>query len=386
MKSITGKLIAMSFLGVLWISSANSEEGSILIKPKEVKEEVKSTKEKPRKFATLISDPDARWTRETVVWYQNVGDPLDGPRLGMQGNGNGNTGIFFEGGGDVYLRKFDEKLARYFTISASAPGYLDGPLSHARFGSTGYARERASVQSPDGRYLYFTEPDMKYMVRCIDFDKMDVRTVLKDVVAGAAGMTIDSKGSLYLISYSGFQIVTSDGKVEKRVMEFPPNTQGYALSLVMDEKNNRIYAARRDTHVWYWDLNANGKYVEVLNAGNSKATARATCATGSFDGLRLHCPSGLVKGPDPDVNFLYFGGGDDRSFYRLDLDKKYMLRFRPVEGDKNGLFHFGESPGKVGAAIGGWCGPPSGWNEDGDFYLGDWCGGSGGLYFFKRVK
>ncbi|MFC1671537.1 YncE family protein [Planctomycetota bacterium] len=341
--------------------------------------------EASRKFSTPVSDPGARWVKEVLVHVKNCGDPLDGPSTGMQTNCQPSVGTYFEGGGDWYMRRYDPKLDRYFTVAGDAAGYLDGPISRARFGLSGYAKERAGGRSPDGRYQYFTEPCLGGALRCIDWEKGEVKTILKKV-GGSPGMTVDTKGTLYIVSYGGFQIVAPDGTAQEKKLEFRKGTQGYAMNLVIDEKNNRLYAARRDTHVWYWDLSAGGKYVEVLNSETSKAEARKLCATGPFDGMRLHCPAGLVKGPgDLGVGYLYFGGGDDKSFYRLDLAKQYMLRFRPMESDKK-LFHFGESPGKVGAAINGWCGPPGGWDENGDFYLGDWAGGSAGLYRYKRVQ
>lgn len=350
-----------------------------------------AAKKKPRRFSTPVSDPNARWTKQTLVFVQNCGDPLDGPRVGMQTNRSPHTGTYFEGGGDWYMRRYDPELERYFTVAGDAAGYLDGPLSRARFGTSGYAKERRGGRSPDGRYQYFTEPTLGGILRCIDWKKKEVKTILKKV-GGSPGMAVDTKGNIYIVSYGGFQIVTPEGVVKNRKLEFRRGTQGYALSLALDEVRHRLYAARRDTHVWYWDLNAGGKYVEVLNASTSKVPHRKRCATGSFDGLWLHCPAGLNKSPDEkEVNFLYFGGGDDRSFYRLDLKKRWMLRFRPLPGKagkgKNALFYFGESPGKVGAAIRGWCHSP-GWKKDagGDFYLGDWKGGWSALYLFTRVK
>ncbi len=340
--------------------------------------------EKPPKFATPVSDPNARWVKETFAHVQGCGDPLDGPRKGMQANAQPGVGTYFEGAGDWYLRKYDPELDRYFTVSRGAAGYLDGPVSRARFNSSGYANGRSGGRSPDGRYQYFTEPSLNGILRVIDWEKREVKTIL-DKVGGSPGMTVDSKGKLYIVSYGGFQTVTPDGKVEKRNLEFAKGTQGYALSIVLDEVNGRLYAARRDTHVWYWDLKT-GKYVAVLNSSTSKAPPRKKCSTGPFEGMNLHCPAGLVKwSGDSAVGFLYFGGGDDTSFYRLDLKKRYMLRFRPMPSDKN-LFYFGEANGKVGAAIKGWCGPPRGWDANGNFYLGAWSGGSGWLYRYKRVK
>jgi hypothetical protein len=101
--------------------------------------------------------------------------------------------------------------------------------------------------------------------------------------------------------------------------------------------------------------------------------------------MDLHCPAGLNKFPSPEVRFLYFGGGDDTSFYQLDLEKKYMLRFRPLDGEP-GFFGMAEANGKVGAAIKGWCGPPGWYGRDGDFLLGDWASGGSALYRYKRVK
>lgn len=336
-------------------------------------------------FDKPVSDPSARWVHEDFVRVKNCGDPLDGPRRGMQANATPGTGLYFEGGGDWYLRKYDEALDRYFTASGGTAGYLDGPLSRARFGTYGYARERSSAGSPDGKYIYFTEPDMKGALRLIDTTKGEVKTILKDF-GGSPGLTVDSTGTLYIVSYSGFQVVTPDGKVEKRPMEFKEGTQGYALCVVIDEVNKRLYGARRDTHVWYWDLANGGKYVEVLNMKTSKAPPRSQkCATGPFDGMDLHCPAGLNKFPVPEVKCLYFGGGDDTSFYQLDLEKRYMLRFRPLESEK-GMYGMAEANGKVGKAIEGWCGPPGWFGKDGDFLLHDWCSGGSAIHRYKRVK
>ncbi len=339
------------------------------------------------RFSTPIWAPTARWEKSLLVNVENCGDPLDGPVLGVQTNRKVSLGVFFEGGGDWYLRKYDPDKERFYTVGGDAAGYLDGPLSRARFNAFGYAKERAIARSPDGRYMYFTEPCLGFIVRLVDFQKGKVRTVAKDVKMRS--ITVDSKGNLWGVTWGTLVVITPDGKVEKRKIETPSGTIGYALSIVLDEVKNRLYGMRRDTRLWYWDLKT-GKCTDVYNDKTCKTPHRRKCATGPFEGMWLHCPAGLKKFPwDKEVRFLYVGGGDDRSFYRMDLKKRYMHRFTfapEAKGKHKRLFYFGDAPGKVNDAIEGWCGPPGWLNEDGDFTLGSWRGGGSKLYLFRRVK
>jgi hypothetical protein len=102
----------------------------------------------------------------------------------------------------------------------------------------------------------------------------------------------------------------------------------------------------------------------------------------------MHCPSGVAFGPDdPEKRFMYMGGGDDTTFYRLDFQKKEWMMFGPPDRKAKRpykVLRFVHSKGKFPfGSIVTWCGPPA-WDKEGNIYLRVALGSR--IVRFTRVK
>jgi RNA polymerase sigma-70 factor (ECF subfamily) len=376
--------------GVLWTVGGTSGE------PAPSPEQPKS------KFATPVTDPGTRWVREAAPYLGSglTSDCLDGPRLEMRTRAGPSRGRWFESGNDFTLRAYNPANERYYTIGGRALGIMDGPLSRARFGGVGYMKEHACAGSPDGRFLYFTEPDGGGLLRVIDYEKQTVTTLSKDL--RFTSMTADREGRLWGLKGRGdsVAIVSPEGKVveEKKLSMAGGGDVGALftsfMNVALDEKRNRLYASNRATgewNIWYWDLANGGKFVGVLMSHRNKDNTplRAVNETGPFKGTTQRCPGGITFGPpahNPDNRWLYQGGGDNTTFYLLDLEKEVISSFGPVDPSERkpyknlGWVQTKELPMN---SVSRWCGTPS-YDEDGNVYLGIGLGGV--VIRFTRVK
>jgi hypothetical protein len=132
-------------------------------------------------------------------------------------------------------------------------------------------------------------------------------------------------------------------------------------------------------YVWYWDMSANGKFTGVLPSPSldPKSKTRPLNATGPFKGCKLHCPSGISFGGHADAHnpqrrWLYLGGGDNTTFYRLDLEKQVFDTFGPVDITqkspyKDLAFVHVNKKLPTGSVV-KWAGCP-GLDDDGNIYL-----------------
>jgi RNA polymerase sigma-70 factor (ECF subfamily) len=377
--------------GAFWAVGGKSEEPA---KPP-------AKVEKPRKFATPVTDPGAEWERdpEPFAGCWLVGN-LDGPRRDMLGM-DISIPRTVEDNATYRVREYDPVTERFFTAAGSTYGYLDGPLSRARFVFCGagsfYGGGIAAANSPDGRYMYLIEPANNGILRRIDFEKKEVTTLLKDT-KGAIGMDVDSKGNIYLVGWGGVTKMSPDGKTEPLNLQDYGKIFGHGFSMLVDDKNNRIYGSnrgnlafaaegdRRDWYVGYWDLNAGGKFVGVLPQPRKGEKVRKMCDSGPFEGTYLYCPGGLIFGPDdPDRRYLYYGGGDDSTFYRLDMEKKNWVVFgSPLPGKPiSRQCRFGERKDLPGTVITTWARLPM-FDAEGNMYFQE--AGRNILTRYVRVK
>ena len=347
--------------------------------------------EKPRKFDTPVTHPGAEWHREGVWAGCGIMGYLDGPRREIFVFTGPSPTMWFEWAGDFNLRKYDEDIDRYLTVTGGANGCMDGPFTRARFGGWNYGSSGVRTAcSPDGRYMFMSEPKVGGRLRILDFEKREVRTLLEK--GNACALDVDSKGNVYTIGWGGdFKIVNAEGKIVKQT-KLPGNYEkqsliGHGFCARLDEKNNRLWGMKRNgLYLWYWDLSAGGKIVPVLRDFGKKS--RGKCVTGPFEGTQMHCPSGFAFGPgDPEHRFGYMGGGDDSTFYRLDFEKKEWVMFGPPkEHEKRPfkIFRFVHHKGKFPCnSIVSWCGTP-GWDEEDNIYLGVALGAR--TIRYKRVK
>jgi hypothetical protein len=292
------------------------------------------------------------------------------------------TRWWFEPGGDFTIRRYNPADERFYTVAGRARGQLDGPFSRARFGGIGYMYDHQVAGSPDGRFVYFTEPDQGGQLRVMDFEKQTVATMSKGLKF--TGMTADAKGNLWGLKGWGESVVliSPEGKVieEKKLDMTGAGHTGHLFmsfqNMVLDEKHNRLYASNRatgDWTVWYWNLAAGGKFVGVLPIPKEGEPKRSTNETGPFKGTSQRCPGGIAFGmDDPEKRYLYQGGGDNTTFYRLDLEKQTIDTFGPVNPSEKTPY---KTLGWVQAkflpfgSISQWCGTPD-YDEDGNIRMG----------------
>ncbi len=382
---MTRRFLVLLFLLVVCHPGARGSDGNNGSKP-------------ARKFETPVTHPEARWKRETIpVLGSGLKGYLDGPANQVQVHAGPSRGAWYESGGEYMMRALNPVNNRYYTIGGRARGYLDGPLSRARFGGHGYMRFVSSSQSRDGRYLYFTEPDLGGILRCIDFKEQMVSTLIKKKLNGK--MTTNRKGELLIARKNGVLTYFDPKDGSSRDVKLGFGGAGEVGPLLMswvniglDEVNGRLYASNRQTGdwtVWYWDLKDNNKFVGIIkHPKKGTAKPRSLNVTGPFDGANFHCPGGIAFGPDdPEKRFLYFGGGDNTTFYRLDLKKREFVHFGPPAEEKKkppymtlGFVHDKRLPF---GSVSKWCGTP-GWDKDGNIYLGVSLGYK--MLRFKRVK
>ncbi|MBW2733737.1 MAG: hypothetical protein JRH20_15220 [Deltaproteobacteria bacterium] len=341
--------------------------------------------QKEASFTIPVSHADARWKRRGTWAGRGVQGYLDGPRHQIRSyNAPGRSG-FFESGGEYVYRIYDDTTGRYLTLAGSARGYLDGPFSRARFGGWGYSAGLRTSCGPDGA-LYIFEPNLG-VIRRMDFDAREVTTVTKDVSLARA-MVFDGNGVLLIVGY-GDQLtrVHPDGMVDKITIEAA--LIGHGFSVAMDRANNRLYGANRcsgEWYIWYWDLNAEGKFVGVLSIPQEGEPSRDLNATGPFEGTYLHCPAGISFGRKPDYKTLYYGGGDNTTFFRLDLTNEWIDTWGPIDEEQETPYEdlgWVEATGKFpSGSIVSWAGTPS-WDGD-DIFLGNSIWPS--LIYFERVQ
>lgn len=332
----------------------------------------------PKTFATPVVDAGAQWVRDDEPWAGcGIGAYLDGPRKEMCTRNVPGTSWWFEPGGDFTIRRYNPAIERYYTIAGRARGYLDGPFSRARFGSIGYMHDHKVTASPDGRYVYFTEPDMGGLLRVMDFETQTVSTLSKDLKFEA--MSSDSKGNLYGMNWGSLTILNPKGEVvETKKLQLIDNRQQYHTfqNMTLDEVHSRLYAANRgsgDWTIWYWDLANDGAWVGVLPLPKEGEPKRTLNETGPFKGTNQRCPGGIAFGPgDPEKRYLYQGGGDNTTFYRLDLEKQIIDTFGPLDPKEKAPYkHLGWVQAKwlPFGSISQWCGTPN-YDEHGNITMG----------------
>lgn len=287
-------------------------------------------------FAIGVHHPDARWEREPFAGVGLQSD-LDGPRREMRSRNPPGPYFFMEGAGDFVLKVYDPETERYETLAGSARGYLDGPFSRARFGGQGYALPLHSACSPDARYLYLLEGATEKLRR-LDFEAEWVETLPIDVSLARA-MDVDSQGRIHLAGYDGVRVLEQDGTLVSSFAAGDWQPQ-HGFDIEADDVNNRLYGANRcagEWQVWYWDL-ADGSFHGLIRVPPDDPNGRNDSAT--FAEANLLCPGGLAFGPDdPERSYLFLGGGDNTTFYRLKLVEEAVDFFGPIDRSQQRPYH-----------------------------------------------
>jgi hypothetical protein len=317
-----------------------------------------------KKFELPIWHPDVQWSAkaETIGGSGLLGH-LQGPRREIMRYVSSSFSPLFgpDAGNQPVLYSHDRKTERVHAVAGGAAGYLDGPFSRARFGGWSYGARKTGARSPNGRFVYFTEPYYGKVLRRLDLQEQMVSTV--SVPKGTIlSMAPDNEGNLYLLMKGGTLLVqnTKEGKVTRTVKLQAGDEQiGYALSwsTTLDTVNGRLYATRfsaRKWYIWYWDIK-NGSFQGVLAIPKKGEPVRPKpkgggiggCLPGPFKGTKLYNEGSVYFGPDdPKRRFLYTSRVDTATFFRLDLEKKEIWVFA-IDKEKKVMRFIG--PGETGS-------------------------------------
>jgi len=217
------------------------------------------------------------------------------------------------------VRQLRREDGRAVTLAGSATGHLDGPLSRARFCSWaggGYSIGAPQV-SRDGKHLFIREGRNQGLLRHIDREADMVTTL------GKFDAVRDRTGDIYVLDLAGGTVPPGKGY---KTMKIPKITvHGTSQFWVMDVSRGRLYNHARDP-VSFFDLKTGKKTQVTVSKEHKGAEGMVTDASGPFMKRFFHCPIGISI--SPGGRYLYVGGGDSRSLYRLDLEKEYIHIFK----------------------------------------------------------
>ena len=220
------------------------------------------------------------------------------------------------------LRRWDRETGLVTTLAGSACGDLDGPLGRARFGGWGGGGYGASsiAVSGDGQHVFIRDSGNGGKLRHVDLEAGTVTTL------GAFFPARDPAGEIYILDPKGGRVPPGKGykPLKTAALEWQRGSIGFGTWWVLDAKHERLYTHARSPVGWF-DLKTGklGGWV-TWNRG-SKTPARTTDTTGPAATSNFQCPIGLSI--SPGGRYLYVGGGDSYSFWRLDLEKKYVHIF-----------------------------------------------------------
>jgi hypothetical protein len=266
-----------------------------------------------------------------------------------------------DAGNQPAIYSHDPKIERVHVVAGGAAGYLDGPFSRARFGGWSYSGRSAGARSPNGRFVYMTEPFYGRALRRLDLKEQRAGTV-KLPKGRILSMSPDDDGNLYVLMSGGTLLLmdAGRGKVVRTVKLDPGDEQissTLSWSTALDTVNGRLYATKysaRKYYIWYWDLK-DGSFHGVLAVPQKGDPVRPKprgggiggCLPGPFKGTKLYNEGSVYFGPDdPKRRFLYTSRTDTSTFFRLDLKKKEVWVFA-IDKQKKVLRFIG--PGESGA-------------------------------------
>lgn len=288
--------------------------------------------QKKSKFNTPVWHSDTRWEFVKLGGVDS-GAHLDGPSQEMEMYSLGALGPGYRNaqGGQCYIGWWDPDSGRAHEVAGSGRGLLDGPFSRARFTGWHYIWDPDPVFDADRRNLFIADAFKGAVhIRCLDFEKQEVRTVLPDL-KGFLSMAAAPGGKLLVVTQTGlFKLNAADGakegevKLEEvdKVRRYP---RGFAPA-VFDEVHGRLYIGLQhpDWYLWYWDVK-DGSFHGVLPK-TAEGKSRGRNQPGPFEGTAWYGESGTISfGPDdPEKRFLYSTNNDTWQFFRLDLEKRQV--------------------------------------------------------------
>jgi len=342
---------------------------------------------------------DQRYTMEPVYGFKRGAKPnsfanrLDNPGIlngpGTQAHGsNGLPALSVDGAGNAYwcakgtwpeVRRWDVETGRVTTVAGSACGYLDGPVARARFAGWGYNGGANISTSRDGKHILLRD---RRLWRHVDLDAGKVETVCPFMDGGNVMIVKDKSGEVYAFRADGKEMPDCAGYRKLKIAPFQHDFKGrgkkgayiggFISGWALDAENMKFYWHSRNAP-WVCDLKTGETRVLTTRGKNP----RPGDVTGSFEGMSWHCPSGM--GISRGGRYLFIGGGDSGSFYRLDLEKKDIDRFARLADGVYGWADGGEKD--KGHWIVNWPSSPD-FAADGSACWGT----SGGMFRIVPVK
>ncbi len=266
---------------------------------------------------------------------------LNGP--GVQASCSAGCGVMnVDGAGNGYwgnkgtwpeVRRWDVVTGMVTAVAGSACGYLDGPVSRARFSGWGYNGGANICASRDGQHVFLRDSAKSSVWRHIDREAGMVKTVTPFTSGGANNVIVrDKSGDVYAFRTDGTDMPDCPGYKKLKVARFKGSHRGkptagiggFISGWALDAENMKFYWHGRGAPA-VCDL----KTGEVRCLTPRGKTPRGSDTTGPFEGMSWHCPTGMSI--SPGGRYLFMGGGDSGSFYRLDLEKKKIDRFARLE-------------------------------------------------------
>lgn len=299
---------------------------------------------------------------------------LDGPGAqadycsvaGKDADAAGNA-FWMEHGGFSILRRWDRETGLVTTVAGSAYGDLDGPLGRARFseGAGAYGGS-GSAHSADGKHVFVRSGGK---LRHVDLEAGTVSTM-------GNFMTIKEKsGAIYVFDPAGGAVPPGEGYTP---LAMPRIDSKWLGGCVYDRAKGRIYAHRR-YQIYYLDAKT-GKFGAFLTLSQAECIAAGLTRdrTGPLKTACFQCPGGISI--SPGGRYLYVGGGDSYSFWRLDLEKEYVHIFGRLPDGSYG-FRDGPSETSPGCMVAMFPGHPS-FAADGSACWGT----ASGIFLLDPVK
>ena len=284
--------------------------------------------------------PDQKYTLRAVA-TSDLWKELDGP-AGMGAESTDNTkGHDIDDASNIYwtqsqyarIRIYREKTDRVETFAGSVKGLMDGPLSRARFGGWAYNSANLMTVSKDGKHVFVLDRFAGGVWRHIDVEAGMVRTLgCYDGTLSSPGHFIivrDKLGEIYAFHTEGKDVPDCPGYKKLKVAPFKVPFKGKTHAWI---GNFSKCALDVEKMRFYWHSRFAPKMCDLTMGKVTQLTStlpkdkwRPPDTAGSFDAMHWHCPIGI--GISRGGRYLYVGGGDSSSFYRLDLEKKYIHIF-----------------------------------------------------------
>jgi RNA polymerase sigma-70 factor (ECF subfamily) len=287
--------------------------------------------------------------------------------------------------------RYDAKKKRVVTLSSGAPyGKLGGTAETMRLARGGYGCGMGMQPDPSGKKLLIFDRNNNGAWWLYDPETGKVApSAGASAIQGAAVQGTASDGTKYFAMDDGkLKKMSPDGKNVQDTgvtLEQPLRISTFFGDLRVSEKTGRLYAGSRDPQgpwgiFWYWDMKT-GKAVglcgpkkiggKVVAQDGGEVDKNFHCASGPADKVSFWCTGSPGFGPDRGERYLYLPGGDESTFSRLDLEKKYVTKMVHADAKDRSLWTFGD--GRQGkdyrfADPYCWPGAPQ-WGDDGEFYM-----------------